>query len=291
MKWSVIGLVTVGLVAATCVAILVALLPGRGNGQTQLKEVQLIEAVGSLERGTVVTRDHVAVRKVPRGHEPDNAFRDQGQVIGKRLIRSMSKGQIFTKAYFPTEGTGLELASQLPSGMRAVSLAISDSSGLRGLLYPGSTVDILVSLRSSNNDESVSKTLLEEVQVLAIGSKTASSPEEEDGKQPKVERAKKMIVTIAVYPEQAQKLQLAMKHGTLSLALRNPGDIAPSEHKPTHLGTLLGKKSTGPRSIMIRKIPTNPDKNKGIVSPKGPRWSVTVIHGEKAEEVEFQLPK
>ena len=161
MKWSVIVLIVIGLVSATCVAIFVAVLPGQKQSAAPEEVlVSFIEAVGTLESGTVITRDHILVRKVPKGHEPNNAFLDPGQAIGKVLNVSMSQGQAFTRACFPAEGGGLELAMHLADGMRAVSMEISDSFGLRGLLYPGSTVDILVSWRSSEDAEAVSKTLL-----------------------------------------------------------------------------------------------------------------------------------
>jgi len=68
-KWSVIGLIAVGLVAAMCVAILVALLPGRGERRAEPQEVQLVQAVGPLEKGTVITREHITVRKeIGRAH-------------------------------------------------------------------------------------------------------------------------------------------------------------------------------------------------------------------------------
>ena len=294
MKWSVIVLIVIGLVSATCVAILVAVLPGQKQSAAPEKVfVSFIEAVGTLESGTVVTREHILVRKVPKGHEPNNAFLDPGQAIGKVLNVSMSQGQAFTRACFPAEGGGLELAMHLADGMRAVSMEINDSFGLRGLLYPGSTVDILVSWRSSKDADAVSKTLLEKVQVLAVDSRTVSTSEKKDGKQPKY---RKMMVTILVNAEQAQQLQLAVQHGTLSLALRNPRDTATVAKSPTHLDDLLVKKKVPspvvvPVPIMVEKKPNK--ENVVVVSPLDPKstWQVTVIQGKIAEDVEFEVPK
>jgi Flp pilus assembly protein CpaB len=289
MKWSVIGLILIGLVSASCVAILVGSLPGPQQAGAQEK-VCLVEAIGPIEQGAVVTENDVVIREVLKGHEPAGVFRDKGQIIGKVLITAMSKGQAFTKACFPSEGPGLELANRLPEGMRAVSMEISNGFGLRGLLYPGCTVDILVSLRSLSKGEAVSRTLLEEVRVLAIDSRTVSSPEEEDAEKPKGEKSNNMMVTILVSSEQAQQLQLAAKHGTLSLALRNPRDTIATSHELTRLGALLGEKEAVP--IVIPRIEIEqkqPEKKEK--SPPKPKWQVTVIQGQASEDVEFPLPK
>ena len=306
MKWSVIGLVVIGLVSAMCVAVLVSFLPGRQPESVEPEKTAFVEAVGSLEQGTVISAEHVTVRNVPKGHEPDGAFRDPGQVIGKVLISAMSKGQAFTRACFPAQGAGMELASRLPDGMRAVSMEINDSFGLRGLLYPGSIVDILVALRSADDGEAMSKTLLEEVSVLAIDSRTVSTPEAEDG-DAEAESFRKMMVTVLVSVEQAQQLQLAVRHGTLSLALRNPTDTQENASKdPTHLGTLLGEKKPEPE-IVVKTPEPEPVIEKAVVAipepepelepepepepePK-PRWQVTVIQGQKTKDVEFEAPE
>jgi pilus assembly protein CpaB len=299
MKWSVIVLIVIGLVSATCVAILVAVLPGQKQSAAPEEVlVSFIEAVGALESGTVVTREHILVRKVPKGHEPNNAFLDPGQAIGKVLNVSMLQGQAFTRACFPAEGGGLELAMHLADGMRAVSMEINDSFGLRGLLYPGSTVDILVSWRSSKDAEAVSKTLLEKVQVLAVDNRTVSTPEKKEGKQPKAEKYRKMMVTILVSAEQAQQLQLAVQHGTLSMTLRNPRDTATVAKSPTHLDDLMVKKKVSPPVVVPVPVPNMVEKKPGkekvvVVAPPEPKstWQVNVIQGKTAEDVEFEVPK
>ena len=292
MKWSVIGLVAVGLVSATCVAILVASIPsGTRVVAVEPAEVCFVQAAGLIEQGTVVTADHVTARTAHKGHEPENAFKDQGQVIGKTLAVSMSKGQAFTRACFPTEGAGLELASRLPSGMRAVSIEISDGFGMRGLLYPGGSVDVLVSFRASNDDEAISKTLLEEVQVLAVDSRTVSSPEEQDTPHAKT---RNMIVTILVSAEQAQQLQLAVRHGTLSLAMRNPRDNTEAVRTSTRLGTLLDRKKKTPKPPVVPKVKiveVKPAKDKVVAASSEPLWRVNVTHGQKTKEVDFSFPK
>ena len=157
--------------------------------------------------------------------------------------------------------------------MRLFPLEVSGGDGLRGLLYPGCTVDILVSLQSRDGGKIVSKPLLERVQVMAIGGKTVSSPEEKDEKISKnAANSKKMQVTVEVTIEQAQELQSAKKRGTFSLVLRNPEDFAIS-------------------STDDKKKPD--DKDKRPITPRSPQRpvTVTVIHGQETKEIEFPASK
>ncbi|MBT3200172.1 MAG: Flp pilus assembly protein CpaB [Phycisphaerales bacterium] len=293
MKWSVIGLILIGLVSATCVAILVASIPGNQEVAPKPENACLLESTAPLEQGTLITAEHLVMREVPKGHTPEDVLPDKGQVIGKVLITSMSKGQTFTKACFPAQGAGLELASHLPKGMRAVSMEISDSFGLRGLLYPGCTVDILVSLRSLDQSDAISKTLLEEIRVLAIGSRTVSSVEKVDIEKTNGQHLGNMMVTVLVSTEQAQQLQLAARHGTLSLAMRNPNDTITIAQEPTRLDTLLGKKEVPPAPVVITppKIEIKPKEPEKTPPPPKPKWQVTVIQGQTTSEVEFAVPK
>src|SRR2546421_271903 len=55
----------------------------------------------------------------------------------------------------------------VPSGKRAMAVALTDHGGLNGVLYPGSIVDVLASFKSKTG-EGLSTTLVSGVEVLAI---------------------------------------------------------------------------------------------------------------------------
>lgn len=168
----------------------------------------------------------------------------------------MVEEQVFTNACFATEGSGLQLASLLGEGKRAVSVSLADYSALAGLLYPGSIVDVLVSVKlpaPQGRSKAVSTTLLEGIQVLAVGDHTVftegtSKPESDD-----LRRRRRLIVTLLVNSEQAQKLQLADEHGSISLALRNPTDIEPVTASATGLADLSDSRRLV--ALMARKPP------------------------------------
>jgi Flp pilus assembly protein CpaB len=88
------------------------------------------------------------------------------------------------------------------------------------------------------SSERVSATILQKVQVLSVGRRTIVSDGESDIVSDSVEHTRRRIVTLMVSTEQAKSLQLAVNHGTISLALRNPLDEAAQSPQGTYLSEL-----------------------------------------------------
>jgi pilus assembly protein CpaB len=85
-----------------------------------------------------------------------------------------------------------------------------------GFVLPGDRVDVLATVDGRGaNTEAVTKTILQNAEVLASGQKTA----QQDNKPITVQ-----AVTILVDPVGAEKLALALHEGKLHLVLRNPED-------------------------------------------------------------------
>ena len=112
-----------------------------------------------------------------------------------------------------TEG----IPSTIDPGYRAVSMQITDVSGVAGLIEPGAHVDVLFT-RPGTMTEAITSTILQNVKVLAIG-RTVQIGQTVDPKAPRVP-----VATLVVTPEAAEKLELAKNQGRVSLALRNPLD-------------------------------------------------------------------
>ncbi|MHC4441593.1 MAG: Flp pilus assembly protein CpaB [Planctomycetota bacterium] len=264
MKWSILGLIVVGVVSAFSVSILVgALLVENGDvaeGENISNEVQILVAKEDLPAMTIVSRESVEKKSLTRLQAPEGYLSDPVQIVGKVLTVPMIRGQAFNKTCYAREGSGLRLASALPDGMRAIGVSLSDSTGLAGLLYPGSIVDVLASFKSPLKSKSVSKTLLEEVQVLSIDDQTiVNQKKDSSGKSGALGRGKHILVTLLLDSEQAEMLRGAMESGTISLALRNPWDKTKKKH-------------IGPSS-----------------EPNIPRvWEMTILRDRKPEKKQFE---
>lgn len=313
MKVAVICLVLFGLIAAACAAVLVATL-ARPAGPVAAKvvkgepDVDVLVAKRDLQAQSVVDGDSVVVSKVPKSQVPQNALLNPVQVVGKVLTDRMLAGQAFTKASFAREGTGVYLATALPPGKRAMSISLTDWSGMAGLLYPGSVVDVLVSFKSlgvpgrSVNAEMMSTTLLQGLQVLAIGSQSIAADEYKDkqaGALAQRGQINTRMVTLLVDPKQAEILQLALQAGSISLAMRNPLDVEVDGRRLTRareispVGGAAGVASAAAAAAdPFDDAPEAGEPQEAVkTSANANEWATTIIRGKSSEIRTFALPR
>jgi len=259
MKWSVVVLIVLGVVAALCAALIVSSITNQGGPKqapvaTQPNEVTYVVAARDLPARTVVESDAVEV-KISKD-APLGAFSQQAMVIGQVLRRSIKKGASFDPNYFSsTEGAGVVLAGTLDPGKRAVSIPLSDSGGIESLLYPGCYVDVLASMQLKDDkglgDQPVSMTLLQGVLVLAVGSQTLVSPAPEESRA-LVQRGPASTITLLVDAHQAEMLYLARQRGSVSIALRNPTDKAEVGAPGTRLPNLSPMFAQAEKGLLLQ---------------------------------------
>ena len=139
-----------------------------------------------------------------------------------------------------------------------------------GFIFPGSRVDVLVTLRSENNSEStITRTVLQNVQVLSTGTKMDPDP---NGKPDNV-----AVVTLLVTPEQSEKLALAQNQGTIQFVLRNGGDSANPETPAVDMAELTGV----PKVPLPQAEMTRPKRVAPVVAkPPEPYVVETVANGK-----------
>jgi pilus assembly protein CpaB len=162
--------------------------------------------------------------------------------------------------------------------MRALSVAVNDVVGVAGFVTPGTMVDVLVTGKVSGGtrggEDTITRTILENVRVLAAGQKIE---QDRDGKPQTVP-----VITLLVSPEDAGRLAMASTEGKIQLALRNTIDTKNS-NPPAVLQTSLfssGSPPAGPPKHVAAKTPQ--------AAP--PPFTVEVIVGNKRETKSFQNP-
>jgi pilus assembly protein CpaB len=100
-----------------------------------------------------------------------------------------------------------------------MSVRINDVAGISGLLQPNSRVDVMVTIASvdaEDQNRQVAKLFMENMRVLSVGTEMQRDNEG----QPKPATS----VTLAVTPEEAERLAVAMNTGSIHLVLRGFGD-------------------------------------------------------------------
>lgn len=337
MKVTIAILVVLGLAAAVSAMLLVGSLRAGKNPEAEAVESQVVVVIAakSLPAMTVLTADHVAEKEVPKDNLPQGYFTSSIQMIGKILAVPVTEEQVLTRSCLVHEGSGAMLAAAIPHGMRAVSVSLSKNAIAGGLLYPGCVVDVLVSfsLRSSANSrgQALSTTLLNGIQVLAVGTTTVVSNGGAEESKAKVEKSRSgsnVTVTLLVDPRQAEALQLSTTYGKLSLAMRNPLDkqlvdvdaTVLSQGKMAQLGSLLTPVVLSNKqkiALLNASRAAKDDAAKGAESAEKARvesqiealfkvgyeaeeevqhvspsrWSVTVIRGREVKNEELDISR
>jgi pilus assembly protein CpaB len=123
--------------------------------------------------------------------------------------------------------------------MRAMSVKVTEANGVAGYLDPGTRVDVVSTIRKGN--DSASRTVVSNVQVLAFGSRNDQLKTKDGKPMPPTP-----VVTLLVEPEQGERIALAQAEGQIVLALRNPLDSESTSGSGVRTALLLGESSAPP---------------------------------------------
>jgi pilus assembly protein CpaB len=186
------------------------------------KKVRIAAAARDLATGTLLRKTDLRFVALPQNAAPRGALFAEKDAIGRVLLYPVGAGEALTAAKLTGPGAVEGVAAVIDRGHRAVSVPISDTSAVAGLVQPGSRVDVLFT-RPGSMAEAITSTILENVRVLSIGRSLEAGKQQVDSKgAPRPATVATLIVT----PEQAQKVELAKNQGKISLSLRNPLDTA-----------------------------------------------------------------
>ena len=105
--------------------------------------------------------------------------------------------------------------------MRALSVKVNDVIGVAGFTVPGARVDVVVVIK--DRDNSMARAVVSNLQVLTAGTKY-DIEQAKDGKP-----MPSNVVTLLVSPDDAERIALAQTEGAITLVLRNPLDVTPTE--------------------------------------------------------------
>ena len=316
MKLAIVLLVAFGVVAAVSAMLLVqALMVPDSETQAEQApvepEVQVVVATRDLAAMAVLESDAVESRTVPQSDAPEEALNNPVQAVGKVLATPVVEGQALTRRSFVRDDSTAQLAASLPSGKRAVTVSLSDHAGLSGLLYPGSVVDVIATIRmevedASGTSEQAATTLLQGLQVLGVGGETVVSSNDENGRSG---GGRSRLVALLVNPKQAQILRLAMAHGSVSLAMRNPSDAQADAEVTTWLSEIArvdtrpGRDQAQADALMIQQLQealaeAQAERDRLVAeagsesaAPPSRRWEVQIIRGNDSETLELTWPQ
>jgi len=235
-------------------------------------------AMVDLSWGTTLTEELVKVVPFPKGYVPPGCFAEKGSLAGRVLLYPIKMNEpIFESRLAPVNIKSGGVAALITLKKRAIAVKVDKVIGVSGFIHAGNRVDVLVTLATERSLAPVTKIVLENVLVLAVGPDL-----EKKGKEP----TPVDVITLEVTPEEAEKLALAVTEGKIQLALRNFNDTDDVWTKGTTIPALLssyaGSSPASKPRVASRSESRTPSaaKRSAVV--------VELIKGSKAQEVKFE---
>jgi pilus assembly protein CpaB len=217
--------------------------------QSAMKDV--LVATTDILQNTVLDEALVQQIQVPTKYLQPKALTDPAAARGRVVTVPIAKGSQILGTYLADVGE-TSLSYEVPRGRRAITVAVSDITGVGGLVRPGNFVDILGTFEYGKpvgyqngrvqyaEERTETLTMMQNVQVVAVEREHARerpAPRRQTealtmGQQEAAAEAQTQArdqartrdtrnVTVIVAPQQVQELVLAQQIGTLTLALRS----------------------------------------------------------------------
>jgi pilus assembly protein CpaB len=269
----------VGLAVAMVVALLASMYVYRAFERATRVKAPVTETIvvasKPLQVGERLDSDNLRTISWPANEPLGGSFGMIDECIGRAVISPMAPNEPVLEPNLAPREAGAGLPAAIPEGMRAVSVAVNDVIGVAGFVVPGTMVDVLTTGRLPGNeggaDNNITRTILENVRVLAAGQKI---DQDRDGKPEKVP-----VVTLLVSPDDAAKLTMASTEGKIQLALRNTIDTRMANPPAVLQGQLFS-----PPAIAAAPVPAP----RVVRASPPPPYTVEVIVGDKKETKSFE---
>jgi pilus assembly protein CpaB len=210
-------------------------LSSSSSGSVSSNMVPVVVARQDIAARTVIAESLLTVKQIPSSLRLATAYTDPKTLLNKVAKSQISAGEQIVAARVAADPREVGFTGTVPPGMRAVSIQVSEVVDIGGLIQPGDTVDVVGVFQvwdSINGADTfgkpewdkpkhlVTSTLVQSATVLAIaqssdsGASQPSSGKVSAGKA----QADAKTVTLAVSPQDAERLALADNAGTLRLS-------------------------------------------------------------------------
>ncbi|MGO9601003.1 MAG: Flp pilus assembly protein CpaB [Isosphaeraceae bacterium] len=177
---------------------------------------EILVAARDFKEEETLKPDMVTSVRKNKKDVPVGAFTSFKDVEERWVKTTMLEGDPIIDKKLGPKGSPPGLVANIPQGMRAFAVEVSEQSGVSGFILPGHRVDV-IRYEPGERGQQHAETILQNIQVLAAG-QVFTRPEEK--------ALQNRTVTVAISPEQVDILVAARAKGPLSLSLRGVNDHA-----------------------------------------------------------------
>lgn len=209
--------------------------PAPAPKQVQIKDVTVVTAKTSIPERTLIKEDMLSLKTMPSNKVPSGALLSTMDLVGRPTRIAINQGEIITTQKVFASILDMGLSGRIPPECRAITVGISDVTGVAGFAQPGDYVDVMLVSSQVENNKVISEMILQNVLLLAINKQVenhqSNAPSQSNanakdktqnqagGNQPKVTGSPAMA-TMALVPEDALKLAAKAQLGQIYLVLR-----------------------------------------------------------------------
>ncbi|MDX1351861.1 MAG: Flp pilus assembly protein CpaB [Thiomicrorhabdus sp.] len=246
--------------------------------QTVMQTQKVLVAASDLKTGTRLDKLNVKQVDWPVENLPEGTYSNLDTLLGEKapiVIKEINKNEFILPYKLSPQGARGGLPPKIPEDRRAITIEVSEISGVAGFVLPGTYVDVLLTTKEGQKDEKLAtQTLLQNLLVLGIDQ---LSSEDED--EPKVVNA----VTLLVTPKEGKMLTLGQQVGKVNLLLRNEIDASILEEDLVTINDLLNIKPEPTKVVKVYKRTRRPAPT--------PSPTVEIIRGLDVEEQKVKEEK
>lgn len=219
------------LVVAVIVALLgtaLVFLYVRGADQraeSRFDTVNVLRAVAPIEPGETIddaaANGKLALQPVARDYLLPNYQTSVESLTGSIATQRILPGEQIVADKFGSQVETAASALALPKGQIAISISLSDTARVAGFINPGSRVAIF--LNGTDPAGAYTRLLLDDVQVIAVGSTTTTQTTTTDAEGTQtVEQLPRTLMTLALDQRDAERVLFAQNSGELVFAVTTP---------------------------------------------------------------------
>ncbi len=243
----------------------------------------VLVAVKEININQPLNEQNVRVEQWPSRQIPQGSLSQLKQIDAKFARIRLYAGEPILAAKV-MDWNDASSSLKVPKGFRAVSVKVTMDSSVSSLIDPGDKVDVIVVMKRSQDAPAMSKTILKSVQVFAVNTEMAKSPDTD------TEKALEEVRTISLLldPEGAERLAMGQEVGTVRLTLRSPDDPLVDDTPGCSVDRLFGRGTVADvdEDAGVDSTPATVDS--GTTSaPDAGGWSMIIESPERTEGYSF----